>query len=183
MKNDLKSLFYNFNHSMNEQKFKLEFLLIIITGIYGGCYLSLQSTYINGFITSITSYVFILLIYLILSINTFNTFSLLEQNYSYIIRFKDTKDYIKNIIKNIIFSNTIVFVIIITFLMIFLNLFTSDLGVTNIYQYNISNIIYLIFLLVKLYVIVMLMLVINVYVIKIFNKRVGIFFIALNSNG
>ena len=60
MKNDLKSLFYNFNHSMNEQKFKLEFLLIIITGIYGGCYLSLQSTYINGFITSITSYVFIL---------------------------------------------------------------------------------------------------------------------------
>lgn len=181
MKNNFKIFLNNFNLIVGTQKFKLVFIFTIVLSAYCGCYLSYKMGYVEGLITNLTEAIFIFIFHLILFFNSLNTYSIIEKNYSCIIRYETYKKYFAQLIKNIIFSYTMVFILNILFLLIFSNIFAYGIGIFNIQNYGISNLIYLIFVTLRLYIFIMLINIIEVCLLKLIGQKLTFVFVGLIS--
>lgn len=177
MKNKLKYYNANFCYYANSQKFKFKFILMIIISLY--C--SIALTYIDGsylnYIPAIFSIlnnkifiIFMLFICLMTTINTYIHFN--SSNY-YIIRLKSKKEYLRELINNTIFNNLITLIIQLIMILICLNIFcSSGLGISVMANYNILNIIYLLFFIIRTFIILLFVSVINCMLFNIINKNI-----------
>lgn len=177
MKNKLKYYNANFCYYANSQKFKFLFVLMIIISLYcssaltyvDGSYLN----YIPAIFSIFNNKVFIIFMLFICLMTTINTYIHFNSSNYYIIRLKSKKEYLRELINNTIFNNLVTLIIQVIMILIGLNVFcSSNLGISVMENYNILNIIYLLFFLIRSFMILLFVSVINCILFNIIHKNV-----------
>ncbi len=153
--------------------YKLSFILMVILSFYGG-YISMNMTYLNGFLTVLTNKLFftwgVLIPFLIITLCTYIFF---HKSDFLILRFNNKKEYLKNMLLTIFFVNLFSYVVLIVLLIICLNIFPKKGGFGFVYNPNLNchNFIYLVFILFRLFCIIQLISIINALLCKLTNIK------------
>ena len=177
MKNKLKLYSSNFNYYTKSQSFKFIFIFMIIFSFFttstmpyvNGRYLQ----YIPGLLSILNNRIFIVIILVLLFANTLNTYTYFNSSDFYIIRLSSKKKYLKELINSTIFNNILILLLQLFMLLIGLNIFCGhDLGLTNIENYKIINIVYVLIFIFKNTVILILISIINVVLLNVVNKNI-----------
>ena len=159
---------------LNTLPIKVALILLIIFSGYGIINIALGKTYIEGaiLIYSNIDYIVFSLLLLLLLIEIY-LFKIYEDNNSYISRLKDKKEYIVRMMVSSIYVNTCFYVIGLMMSIIGLNLVCGgSFGVANDVYYNIPNIIYLIYQIIKIYLLIQIIGIINILLFKIINSGI-----------
>lgn len=175
-KNKLKIIIENLKSNISSNQFKLILLLLICFNLYGTSYLATNLSYIDGFINIITSGYYVITLFGLILLNTINTFDKFEKSQFFIIRFKDRKMYLKQLLVNVFTSNLVLYILNIIIVLIGLNIFaSSNFSISNVLNYSIPNIFYLLFYLLRMFLIFQIINVINVCLLKLINSKVVVF--------
>lgn len=173
MKNNFELLKENMKFNINSNQFKLVLLLLVCFNLYGTTYLSANLSYLDGLLNIVTNGYYNVALIAVILLNTINTFDKFEKNQFFIIRFENRKMYLKQLIINIFVSNSILLVMNLVLILIGLNIFASNqFIISNILDYSISNIIYILFYLFRFFLIIQIISIINTCLLKLFDKKV-----------
>lgn len=175
MKNNFKLINANIKHMLNAYRFKIIILFIICFNLFGCIYIAISKNYLDALFSTLSNPYYSLLLLSLTLVNTINTFNIFEKKDNYIIRFENREKYLKQLIINIFVSNTVLFVINLFVLLIFLNLFIGNYFViTSWHNYNIPNIIYLLFYITRIFTIIQIVSIINSLLFKLLNFKIVI---------
>lgn len=158
MKNKLHNKFQIFNYFASSDRYKAVFLLTVILALYGSIALgSGQSNLIDSNFITFMFPIFNIFMFAILFLNTLNICIMFNNSFSfYIIRLENKKKYIKELLKNVLLFNLMHLIIFFLLYFIVLFLLNSPIFTIHNYQnYDISNLLYLVFYLGR-YVIISL---------------------------
>lgn len=167
-----------FSKYINLWIFKTIMVLSLLLVFYVITNYCLDKSYATASLTSLTLPAYLILgLFLPLLITTVNIYNIFNNNYFLSIRLSSKKEKMKELLKNILYSNSIMFLIITVILLIGLNLTcASNLEFMDNYQfYNIPNIIYIIFYIVRLYFISMIVSLFNGFMLSKFPPKLVIF--------
>lgn len=159
MKNDFKlvvSLLQNI-------RFKVTILILIILLAMAFSSISSQYDIIKGIYHIMTWDYFIMILLFLFIFNTYNIYTELIRNYSFLIRVGNYKEFYKKMIKFTLISNLILYLIVI-FLVVFSSIIKTsvDYKIYNFNDYNISNLVYIIFYLIRSYLILNILVIIMI---------------------
>lgn len=159
MKNDFKlvvSLLQNI-------RFKVTILILIILLAMAFSSISSQHDIIKGIYHIMTWDYFIMILLFLFIFNTYNIYTELIRNYSFLIRVGNYKEFYKKMIKFTLISNLILYLIVI-FLVVFSSIIKTsvDYKIYNFNDYNISNLVYIIFYLIRSYLILNILVIIMI---------------------
>ncbi len=102
-------------------------------------------------------------------------FQLFEKNMMAISRFKTKDAYLKEMVKNVFFANSIFFIImIIIVLTIFNFILPANFNIYYIKELGMNNLLYLIYILIKLYLMMIIFSTILTLLLKLINKNLVI---------
>lgn len=155
MRNQLKIL----NYISSTDKFKIIFVVMIILSLYGSFVLGISSeNFIDSILIPFQFPIFNLFMFALLFFNTLNTCTCFDKEFSfYIIRLRTKSNYIKELTKTTLVLN--LFYYLLFFILFFIGLIIFKLGNIEIYDYQnylVSNLIYVIFYLLR-YIIISLL--------------------------
>lgn len=153
-----------FKDYINSWSFKLIFSVICIVSLCGVINYCIDVSYFDGLLKMISTPIIIVCdFFLPLFITTLNIYKIFKKNEFLIIRFKSKKEELKEIMKNILYSNSIMFAISIIVILIGLNLIcVTNLGILDKYQfYDIPNIAYAIFYVLRLFIVLIFLSLLN----------------------
>lgn len=170
--------------SLTTQKFKLNFIILIIMtafAVFGICF---DLNYIEGFLAILSSQYYIILIIMIILVNTLNVLEIFEKNQNVIIRYKNKLEYMKELIRNVLFSNFMIIILNFILLLIGMNLFIPNSQIELINGYQITNLTYLIYTITKFVMLLEIISIINIIIIKLFDSKLSlviniIFFVSM----
>lgn len=168
-----------FNEFINSWMFKLVILVSIIVTIFAVTNLGINKSYAMALQNIFNSPIYIVCAFFLpLFVTTINVFTIFNNNYFLKIRLGSKKEEINELLKCNFYANSFVFLIVLLLLIIFLNLFcASDLGFMNKYQfYDIPNIVYLLFYVIRLYVIMMIVSLFNSFLLEKISVKVLMIF-------
>lgn len=176
VRNKMKKFFSELNFFVSSEKFLLIFLFIIIDNIYGAVALVFSwYSYIDSLFSFFTWPYYLLILQLCVFVSVNTTINQFENNYSLIIRFKNHKEYIKELFKRVVRNTLLVLVVNLVVALLILNLIRGyNFGITTIDVYNISNIFYLVFYLIRTFAILLLNSLVFLYIMKNTPKNIGI---------
>lgn len=137
---------------------------------------------VNGFLKIATNNIYICILSLIFLTCTFSTMINCDKSHYLIMRMNSKKDYFIHQLKYSLFIYIIIYLSNLIILFTFLNLFSKGLKIENYLDYNISNIIYIIFTIVKHFVFYGFIVTFFIFLIKFLNKKVALFFTILISS-
>lgn len=121
-----------------------------------------------------SSPVFQIFLFLILFICSWNTVNIFDKNTSTIIRYKNKKEYLKNLFWEISIVNFLAYIMYIFSVLIFLILYLYGNVVLGTYTiYNIPMIIYVVFMIIKYFLIVDILILITISIYKLSNIIFG----------
>lgn len=107
--------------------------------------------------------------------NAYNIITETSKNYSFLIRIKNYKEFISKIIKFIFISNLIIYLIVLFLLLIISVLRTGmNLQIDSYGIYNIDNLVYLIFHIIRSYFILNMLVVILVSLYKLVKEEIAV---------
>ena len=133
----------------SSNRFTLSLLILILLNFLMIGKYSTNTDYLNAFINvnNLFSYNFIVAIVLLIS--TLNVLHIFENYKNIIIRYKNKRKYFVELIKLVLLLNFII--IIINYMLLFtgLNFFAGPIKNTNIDGYNISTLVYSIYVFIK----------------------------------
>lgn len=162
------------NYLLNNIKFKIIIGVIIFFCIYELVFADISYGFINSVITIISSLSYVALVSLCLCVSTSLVYNKYHDNTFYIMRLGNKKEYIKDLLFNIIIINTFAFWSSILFLLLLIIIksgFNLGLGV-SVYSY-IPNWLYLIFMMVRIYIITILFSLFFAIMMKVVNIYIG----------
>lgn len=176
MKNKMKKLFSELNFFVSSEKFLLIFLFIIINNIYGAMALIFAwDSYIDSLFSIFTGSYYLLILQLCIFISVNTTISQFEKNSALIIRFKNHREYCKELFKRVLRNTLFVFIVNLIVALLILNLIRFyNIGIGTMEGYNISNVLYLIFYMIRTCIIILLNALVFLYIMKNTNKNIGI---------
>lgn len=166
-----------FNKFINSWVFKIIISISIIVTIFAVTNYGLNKSYAVALQSILSSSVYIVCgLFLPLFVTTINIYNIFNNNYFFKIRLGSKQNEIKELLKCSVYANSIMFFVIFLLLFVFLNLFcASNLDFMNNYQfYNIPNIIYIIFYIVRLYAIMIVVSLFNSFLLEKFSTKVVI---------
>ena len=166
-----------FNKFINSWVFKVIISISIIVTIFAVTNYGLNKSYAVALQSILSSSVYIVCgLFLPLFVTTINIYNIFNNNYFFKIRLGSKQNEIKELLKCSVYANSIMFFVIFLLLFVFLNLFcASNLEFMNSYQfYNIPNIIYIIFYIVRLYAIMIVVSLFNSFLLEKFSTKVVI---------
>lgn len=166
-----------FNKFINSWVFKIIISISIIVTIFAVTNYGLNKSYAVALQSILSSSVYIVCgLFLPLFVTTINIYNIFNNNYFFKIRLGSKQNEIKELLKCSVYANSIMFFVIFLLLFVFLNLFcASNLEFMNSYQfYNIPNIIYIIFYIVRLYAIMIVVSLFNSFLLEKFSTKVVI---------
>lgn len=166
-----------FNKFINSWVFKIIISISIIVTIFAVTNYGLNKSYAVALQSILSSSVYIVCgLFLPLFVTTINIYNIFNNNYFFKIRLDSKQNEIKELLKCSVYANSIMFFVIFLLLFVFLNLFcASNLDFMNNYQfYNIPNIIYIIFYIVRLYAIMIVVSLFNSFLLEKFSTKVVI---------
>lgn len=171
MKNDFKLIV----SLIQNTRFKVTIIMITLLGFmaYGGT--STKFSFINGIYNIFIWNYFIMVLLFLFMFNTYNIYTELTHNYSFMIRIKDYKEFFKKMIKFIFISNLIIYFIVLVIVILCVLIKTgNNMKIDNYYFYNISNLLYLIFHIIRSYFILNVVVIFALSTYKLFNEEVGV---------
>lgn len=174
MKMSARQTFYKeyLKQWLNRSNFKLLVLILICINIYGTAYLAYNTDYIDGIFRCFSNSYYTTSILFLTLISTMISVQLFDKNLFYIIRFKTRKEYLRQLIHNILISNTILFFVNLLLMIIGLNLFSgTQFEIYSFQNYEVSNIIYLIFFLFRIYLMIQCFGIINILLFKLIHSK------------
>lgn len=152
MKNKLHNQIKILNYITSTEKFKLIFIIIIILALYASIALSIPGdNYIDSSFIPFQFPIFNLIMSIAIFLNTLNTCTTFNKKFSnYIIRLENKENYIKELIKTTITMSIFYFILFLIIYFQILNIFKlSDISIHPYQSYQINNITYLIFYLLR----------------------------------
>lgn len=167
-----------FKEFINSWKFKILIAMSFIITFFVMTNYGLNKSYSVAMLTVLTSNIYLVCgLFLPLLVTTINIYNIFNDNHFLSIRIKSKKEKTKELLKNIFYSNSLMFLIVILILLVGLNLMcASNLEFMNSYQfYNIPNIIYIIFYIIRLYVILMIVSLFNGFMLSKISPKLVIF--------
>lgn len=171
LKNDFRYMFEVYKQSIETQKFKIIFVLCLISAIYSTL-LTMHINYLDALFFILSSSFNVVITLLIMFLNIANVFEIFNNNQFYILRIKNKKDYLKELTKHICFSNICTLSILLALNMIGLNIFCQSVTYNDvIYGYG-NELIYFIYAIIRFIILIIIYSLINVCGLKIFNKNI-----------
>lgn len=155
--------------------FKMSMVLVLLFALYGG-YLSMGFNYLEGFISILSSPLFfvfgVLVPFLVISLCTHTYF---DKNEYLISRLSSKKKYLITFILTVFIVNCFVYVLMIITIMIALNLFPKN-GFGFLYNPSLHchNLLYLGFILVRLFCIIQIISIFSMLLCKIMSPKIVI---------
>ncbi len=166
----------NLSHFMQTPVFKVLYIVSIVITLsiaYGTKSTNSNLTYIQLFLALMTNgaYVFYCLFFipLITSISIYFRF---EKNLFHILRLRTKKKYLSTLLKQVLIVNGFLFLVTVLTTLCILNLFGNDFTFSLYGDYNISNLLYLIYSLVRVHLISQMFVIISVCLFKIINPYI-----------
>lgn len=165
-----KILIEDIKFHISSKKFIFVFLILILLNLYAGIIISANATYIDSFITSFQMPYYLSFFFGIIFINSYIVITDFDSNNARIIRYKSKRVYIKELLKSVFWNNIVVYLISLLMLTIVVNLFnTNGFEIHNYYGYNVSNLVYFIYTILKIPFLILIMTLINTLVYKFAN--------------
>lgn len=163
-----------YRQSINNQKFVLLFLVSIFFAIYGVIQLGFNLPYIEAFLYILSGNWYSFGLLTILLFNTVYVYKLYEKNQFYILRCKTKKQYLTHLIKQVCFNNLCLYFINMILLMIGLNVFNHNSAIAPVKTYETSNLIYLIYTILKFGVLTQIFTIFNTLLWKLISEKIVI---------
>lgn len=147
-------------------RFKITIMIMCLLTFMSLGTITNKMTMVEGIYNVMTWEYFIMILLFLFLFNTYNIYTEITKNYFFLIRVKNNKEFFNKISKFIFISNLIIYLIIIILVIISAVLKTGmNLEIDNYKIYNISNLLYLIFHIIRSYFILNM---INIILISIY---------------
>lgn len=169
MKNDLKLII----SLLQNTRFKVTIIIITLLSFMAFGYITKEVTLINGIYDTFTWNFFIMVLLFLFIFNSYNILTELTRNYEFLIRIKNYKEFFSKMIKFIFVSNLIIYLIVI-FLVLIISVLRTGMNtrVDIINYYNINNLTYLIFHLIRSFIILNMIVVLLMSIYKLVKEEV-----------
>ncbi len=169
MKNDLKLII----SLLQNTRFKVTIIILALLSFMAFGSITNKMTMVDGIYNILTWNFFIMVLLFLFLFNAYNIITETSKNYSFLIRIKNYKEFISKIIKFIFISNLIIYLIILFLLLIISVLRTGmNLQIDSYGIYNINNLVYLIFHIIRSYIILNMLVVILVSLYKLVKEEI-----------
>lgn len=169
MKNDFKLII----SLLQNTRFKVTIIILALLSFMAFGSITNKMTIVDCIYNILTWNFFIMVLLFLFLFNAYNIITETSKNYSFLIRIKNYKEFISKIIKFIFISNLIIYLIILFLLLIISVLRTGmNLQIDSYGIYNIDNLMYLIFHIVRSYFILNMLVVILVSLYKLVKEEI-----------
>lgn len=169
MKNDLKLII----SLLQNTRFKVTIIIITLLSFMAFGYITKEVTLVNGIYDTFTWNFFIMVLLFLFIFNSYNILTELTRNYEFLIRIKNYKEFFSKMIKFIFVSNLIIYLIVIVLVLIISVLRTGmNTRIDLISYYNINNLTYLIFHLIRSFIILNMIVVLLMSIYKLVKEEV-----------
>ncbi len=166
-----------FNKFINSWVFKIIISVSVIVTIFAVTNYGLNKSYAIALQSILSSSIYIVCgLFLSLFVTTINIYNIFNNNYFLKIRLGSKQNETKELLKCSFYANSVMFLIMLLFLLVLLNLScASNLSFLSKYQfYNIPNILYFIFYIIRLYVIMIVISLFNSFLLEKISTKVVI---------
>ena len=168
MKNDFKLII----SLLQNTRFKVTIIILALLSFMAFGSITNKMTIVDGIYNILTWNFFIMVLLFLFLFNAYNIITETSKNYSFLIRIKNYKEFISKIIKFIFISNLIIYLIVLFLLLIISVLRTGmNLQIDSYGIYNINNLVYLIFHIIRSYFILNMLVVILVSLYKLVKEE------------
>ena len=169
MKNDFKLII----SLLQNTRFKVTIVILALLSFMAFGSITNKMTIVDGIYNILTWNFFIMVLLFLFLFNAYNIITETSKNYSFLIRIKNYKEFISKIIKFIFISNLIIYLIVLFLLLIISVLRTGmSLQIDSYGIYNIDNLVYLIFHIIRSYFILNMLVVILVSLYKLVKEEI-----------
>lgn len=169
MKNDFKLII----SLLQNTRFKVTIIILALLSFMAFGSITNKMTIVDGIYNILTWNFFIMVLLFLFLFNAYNIITETSKNYSFLIRIKNYKEFISKIIKFIFISNLIIYLIVLFLLLIISVLRTGmNLQIDSYGIYNIDNLVYLIFHIIRSYLILNMLVVILVSLYKLVKEEI-----------
>ena len=169
MKNDFKLII----SLLQNTRFKVTIIILALLSFMAFGSITNKMTMVDGIYNILTWNFFIMVLLFLFLFNAYNIITETSKNYSFLIRIKNYKEFISKIIKFIFISNLIIYLIVLFLLLIISVLRTGmNLQIDAYGIYNINNLVYLIFHIIRSYFILNMLVVILVSLYKLVKEEI-----------
>lgn len=169
MKNDFKLII----SLLQNTRFKVTIIILALLSFMAFGSITNKMTIVDGIYNILTWNFFIMVLLFLFLFNAYNIITKTSKNYSFLIRIKNYKEFISKIIKFIFISNLIIYLIVLFLLLIISVLRTGmNLQIDSYGIYNINNLVYLIFHIIRSYFILNMLAVILVSLYKLVKEEI-----------
>ena len=169
MKNDFKLII----SLLQNTRFKVTIVILALLSFMAFGSITNKMTIVDGIYNILTWNFFIMVLLFLFLFNAYNIITETSKNYSFLIRIKNYKEFISKIIKFIFISNLIIYLIVLFLLLIISVLRTGmNLQIDSYGIYNINNLVYLIFHIIRSYFILNMLVVILVSLYKLVKEEI-----------
>lgn len=171
MKNDFKLII----SLLQNTRFKVTIIIITLLSFMAFGSITNKMTIVDGIYNILTWNFFVMVLLFLFLFNAYNIITETSKNYSFLIRIKNYKEFISKIIKFIFISNLIIYLIVLFLLLIISVLRTGmNLQIDSYGIYNIDNLVYLIFHIIRSYFILNMLVVILVSLYKLVKEEIAV---------
>ncbi len=159
MKNKLRNDLWVLGSIVGTDKFKLIFVLSVCLAVYAGFGIGTGFTDALDAILSTFPYPFFLVfIFALAFLNVINAVSVFKNYDFYAIRLEDKKKYVKKIMKIVLMSTVLFIIIFVLLYVICLNFqLLNNFSIKQYGYYGISNLLYVLFYLIRFFIILILL--------------------------
>lgn len=169
MKNDFKLII----SLLQNTRFKVTIIILALLSFMAFGSITNKMTMVDGIYNILTWNFFIMVLLFLFLFNAYNIITETSKNYSFLIRIKNYKEFISKIIKFIFISNLIIYLIVLFLLLIISVLRTGmNFQIDSYGIYNIDNLVYLIFHIIRSYLILNMLVVILVSLYKLVKEEI-----------
>ncbi len=171
MKNDFKLII----SLLQNTRFKVTIIILALLSFMAFGSITNKMTIVDGIYNILTWNFFVMVLLFLFLFNAYNIITETSKNYSFLIRIKNYKEFISKIIKFIFISNLIIYLIVLFLLLIISVLRTGmNLQIDSYGIYNIDNLVYLIFHIIRSYFILNMLVVILVSLYKLVKEEIAV---------
>lgn len=164
-------IYQNFKYSINNQLYMIVFGLSILFSLFVALS-NYNYEYWTSFLLAFNNTFYVIFLLLIILINTKNTFDAYKNNYEYLIRYGDKKNYLKIIVQSVLFNNFVLITFNIILLATFFNFIGTGVNTILVKDYNVSIVLYFMYCVIKFIVLSSIISKLNLYLLYKFNDKI-----------
>ena len=182
MKNKLKVLVSEINEFLNADKSLIIFILLLLFNfvyiflVYRSDLSGNIIPYVDTLYYVFTDSFYLLVLLFNIFISIYITFDYFDKNLFVISRCENRKGYFNKLTKKMLINVTIVFLVNLLLALIIANLkWDGSFGISQYCDYNINNLQYFIFYIIRMYIIVLLLAYLSACIVKLLSFEISLF--------